>query len=392
MEWLLLALLAPLVLAPVVLMCGFAGCSSFGEGETPSTPSPTSLIAERTGDRKITLRWTHPDATAKFRLSRGASSGGVASVPALQDVTGTQADDIDLPEGTTFFYQIVATDTTGTVISPTFTSAEASATTRPTAPSDLVATPSLSAVSLTWKNNSAKATRFLLERPGAKFEITQSGGAAPVHTDTTITPGTTYEYSLRAFVEGMNKGVPERVVSEPEVKATTTTLSFKPVFPPTGGTPVALTTDQATPGFCFVQRIGTDRLGNSGNQVRVTIRGAVTGPLILSAITISHAVPTGEAWDSTAPVVVLGANVTVPAGVPVTLPPVAFALDKTKPLLIAFDVSPTPGQGNVRYGPLVDAQTKMYVKPATQQAKDANRTSDFQPSNNLYLIEKIEAA
>ncbi|RBP45378.1 hypothetical protein DES53_103376 [Roseimicrobium gellanilyticum] len=392
MEWLLLALLAPLVLVPVVLMCGFAGCGSFGAGEAPTTPPPTSLIAERTGDRKITLRWTHPEATAKFRISRGESSGSVAPVPALQDIAGTQADDIDLPEGTTFFYQLIATDVTGTVLSAAFTSAEASATTRPAAPSDLVATPGLNSSNLTWKNNSNKATRFTLERAGANFEITQSGGAPPAHQDTTTTPGTTYEYRLRAFVDGVNKGVPERVVSVPDVKVTVTTLSFKPVFPPPTGMPVPLTTDQAAPGFCFVQRIGTDRLANSGTQVRVTIRGAVTGPLILSAITISHAVPSGEAWDSAAPLVLLGTNVTVPAGVSVTLPPAAFALDKTKPLLIAFDVSSTMGQGNVRYGPLVDAQTKMYVKAATQQAQTANRASDFQPSNNFYLIEKIEAA
>lgn len=390
MEWLLLALLAPLVLVPVVLMCGFAGCGSFLPEPGTAPFPPTSLIAERTGERTITLRWTHGDATAKFNISRGESSGSLTPVPALQGVTGTQVDDVNLPEGTTFFYSIATVDPNGA--SDPFTSAEASATTRPAAPTGLVATPTLNSISLTWKNESTKATRFMLERPGASYEVVQGGSTTVTHPDTATASGVTYEYSLRSFVNGVNKGVAERVTSTPDVKVTASTLTFKPVYPPTGGTPVPLVTDQAVPGFCFVVRIGTDRLENSGSIVRLTIRGSVTGPLVLSSVTISHAVPAGEAWDSLGIPTLVGTNVTVAAATPLVLDPVAFALDKTKPLLVAFDVSPTPGQGNVRFGPLVDAQTKTYFKAATQAAQVANRASDFQPSNNVYLIEKIEAA
>jgi hypothetical protein len=390
MEWLLLALLAPLVLVPVVLMCGFAGCGSFLAAPVTAPSPPSSLVAERTGERTITLRWTHTDATAKFNISRGESSGSLTPVPALQNVTGTQVDDTNLPEGTTFFYSIATTDLNGT--SDAFTSSEASATTRPSAPTGLVANPTLNSISLTWKNESIKATRFMLERPGAGYEVAQGVSTTVTYADTATAPGVSYEYSLRSFVNGVNKGVAERVTSAPDVKVTASTLAFKPVYPPTTGTPVPLVTDQAVPGFCFVVRIGTDRLENSGSIVRLTIRGGVSGPLVLSAVTISHAVPAGEAWDSSGAPTLLGTNVTVAAATPLVLDPVSFALDKTKPLLVAFDISPTPGQGNVRYGALVDAQTKTYFKGATQAAQTANRASDFQPSNNVYLIEKIEAA
>lgn len=255
MEWLLLALLAPLVVAPVVLLCGFAGCGSFLPEPVSAPSPPTSLIADRTGDRTITLRWTHSDATAKFNIARGESSGSLTPVPALQGVTGTQVDDVNLPEGTTFFYSIAAVDLNGT--SDAFTSSEASATTRPAAPTGLVATPALNSIALAWKNESTKATRFTLERPGASYEVAQGGSTTVTHTDAATASGVTYEYSLRSFVNGVNKGVAERVTSSPDVKVTASTLSFKPVYPPTTGTRCRLSRIKLRPAFvlwCVLER------------------------------------------------------------------------------------------------------------------------------------------
>jgi hypothetical protein len=80
------------------------------------------------------------------------------------------------------------------------------------------------------------------------------------------------------------------------------------------------------------------------------------------------------------------------------LPAVNYSLDRTKDLLIAFDISATAGQGNVRSVLLPGTGTEHYFRAATQQASVPDRSpSPVLPPpgfttgpDRLYLIEKIE--
>jgi hypothetical protein len=87
-----------------------------------------------------------------------------------------------------------------------------------------------------------------------------------------------------------------------------------------------------------------------------------------------------------------------------TLGPIDYSLDMTQDLLVAFDISITPGQGNVRYGLLPGTGTESYLKAppapgvATEQAKKPNRSPApglplpgyTTGPDQFYLVEKIE--
>ncbi len=62
MEWIILVVLVPAVIVPIVLLFGFAGCSSFGT-ETAPPPSPPAgpfeLVAKAVSETQIDLAWKH---------------------------------------------------------------------------------------------------------------------------------------------------------------------------------------------------------------------------------------------------------------------------------------------------------------------------------------------
>ncbi len=145
------------------------------------------------------------------------------------------------------------------------------------------------------------------------MEVAQGVTTTVTYADTATAPGVSYEYSLRSFVNGVNKGVAERVTSAPDVKVTASTLHFKSGVSSTTGTPVPLVTDQAVPGLCFVVRIGTDRLENSGSIVKADNTVVESRDHWCFLQSPFHAVPAGEAWDSSGAPTLLGTNVTWPA-------------------------------------------------------------------------------
>ena len=61
MEWFVLIFLVPLVLVPIVLLCGFAGCGidtvASGTGPAPGVEAPSDLHAKATGVDTIELTW-----------------------------------------------------------------------------------------------------------------------------------------------------------------------------------------------------------------------------------------------------------------------------------------------------------------------------------------------
>ena len=71
MEWILLVGLLPLIIVPIVLLCGFAGCGIDVVGSGVVLP-PKNLTATAVGTDKINLSWT-PDpgsAAPEFVIER----------------------------------------------------------------------------------------------------------------------------------------------------------------------------------------------------------------------------------------------------------------------------------------------------------------------------------
>jgi hypothetical protein len=81
---------------------------------------------------------------------------------------------------------------------------------------------------------------------------------------------------------------------------------------------------------------------------------------------------------------------TIAAGATTTVGPVSYTLDPTQPLLVAFDISATAGEGNLRFGTLPGTNSFSSTSP-TAAAALPDRPTGFQSAPNLHsLIEIIQ--
>lgn len=409
MDWLILILGVPAILIPLVLLFGFAGCALAspctddsdcpagtrcvdgacveGQLNAPPPSAPQNLVAIALDDRSVSLTWTNTDpAATDFRIERAPEDGEFAAIPAPADLSPAGATDASgLQEGVTYIYRVRAR-LEGEVSEPSETS---SATVFPAAPVNLVATPAgIDRIDLSWNNASATATEFSLEHrvPGGAFaEIFRGAG-------TTVPDprgeGTRHEYRVFAIVvDGFQNDVPQEVKSAPSATVSASTLAFTAAFTAPPGT---LTTDQTgLEGLCVVQRLSRTLLAAGGTQVRMLLRGSTTGSLTLDRLTISQPSATGDPYDAAPDLTDLASGLTIPPNTAVTVGPVNYTLDPTQDLLIAFDISNTPGEGNPRFGPLTGSD--IFARPATAEAGVQDRTTAYAVApNDIYLIETIE--
>ena len=265
----------------------------------------------------------------------------------------------------------------------------------PNVPTNLMATTmSASSIFLSWSHeDDASDVSFEIERYRGDALTPE---AVPVTTSTTYTDGglsplQRYRYKVRA-VRAMES-------SEPSNEASATTL-------PLLSFSATLTTDQTgLAGFCIVQRI-EPALAFGGNRVIIKIRGSTTGNLVIDRVFISQVAGTGNPYDSSAAdLTLVASNVSIAATTSaitsVALPEVQYALDRTRPLLVIFDINAAAGNGNVRYRTAVPStEAIMYFRSATAEAGTPDRlpsaanpgASPYIVSNSIYLIETIEVA
>jgi hypothetical protein len=414
-----------------VLLFGFAGCTPAAEAciddsecpaglvcfqnacvsadTTPPPPSPPdSLTANARDDHRVSLRWTEADpaiADISFEIERTPEAGEpgeavVFPVTANLSPTGAASEtasvtddtsDLQEHEGVTFIYRVRAV--LGDQHSDFSPSDGISATVLPAAP-NLVATPvRVNQIDLSW-DASAHATEYSLERRdsgGAFGEIFR--GANPTYSDPNCVEGTQYDYRVFAIVAADHGGVENNQrqdVSSAASAIASATIAFTAAFTAPPGT---LINEVADVGFCVVQRLSQTLLtAGCTHQVRITLRGPLTGSLTLDRVFISQAAATGDPYDPAPDLkeVTSGVPVLIPLDTPVTVGPVTYVLDRTKDLLVAFDISNTPGEGNLRFGTLTGAD--VFSRAATAEAGVPDRTANYPGSapGNLYLIEKIE--
>ena len=414
MDWLILIVAVPATIVPIVLLFGFSGCGlsaaptcsgdeqcDFGEScddntcyadpERPSQPVDLSATAE--DDHSVLLKWTNTEPAATgFKLERSVENGPWGEVtdttPSPVDPAGTRDDSADLKEGVTYFYQVSAC--IGACVAPTSSQPSdiSSATVLPATPTNLtVNVVNANEIDLSWANASTEATEFSL--------VEQALGEIYRGTDITyahMNPGAgVHNYQVSAIVlNGFEDNAKQDVFSDPS--DVVTAVISAPVTPAFTAPPGTLTTDQSgVEGFCIVQRLGSSLLLQGGTTVGITLRGSTTGSLTLDRVTISQVAASGDPYDSAADLMTVATAVTLAPNTPQTIGPVGYVLDATKDLLIAFDVSATPGQGNLRYGALAGADS--YAHGAASEASVLDRTQGYGPANgNLYLIEQIDVA
>jgi hypothetical protein len=262
MDWLILILLVPAIIVPIVLLWGFAGCGEFGTAAPDKTPAPTNLKATAKGTNLITLEWQNNAAeTAKFKVTRVEEGSSPPPPKVYDNLAGKTFDDtMDVKEGTTYFYEVNAGSPSGYDSDP---SNQSAATAFPAVPSDVKATPEdVNRIGLSWKNNSAKATRFIVRGesiPVGSVTETEVPEGAALPFPVTVPEGTTHKFEVLAFVkDGFQENLPQpKVKSLPSAPITAKPLAFK----------ATLTTDQPNrQGRCLVQRISKGLLKNKALQ------------------------------------------------------------------------------------------------------------------------------
>jgi fibronectin type 3 domain-containing protein len=183
-----------------------------GSGSAVAPSAPQSLAATG-GDGSVSLTWSPPASNggatvSSYNIYRSTSPGGEGSTPLRTGVTTTSFTDTGVTNGTTYYYTVAAVNSAGT--SPQ--SSEASATpaavaaTAPTAPRSLTATAGNGSVSLSWSvpssNGGSPITGYNVYRsttPGGEGSTPlKTNVSGTSFTDTAVTNGTTYYYTVAA--------------------------------------------------------------------------------------------------------------------------------------------------------------------------------------------------
>ena len=227
-----------------------------GQSQNPP-PAPTGLSAAA-GNSTVSLSWTGSSGATSYNVYRGTSSGGESGTPIATGLTGTSYTDSSVTNGSTYFYKVAAVNAAGT----SGQSNEASATPEPSippAPATLLATPGNATVTLNWTASSG-ATSYSV------FRGTSSGGEGSTaigtstgtsYTDSSVTNGTTYFYTVKAVNTAGTSG------SSIEASAT-----------PSAGAPPAPTNLAATGGNATVSLTWSTSSGATSYSV---FRGTSSG-------------------------------------------------------------------------------------------------------------------
>jgi aryl-phospho-beta-D-glucosidase BglC (GH1 family) len=73
----------------------------------------TGLVAKAAGTGQVSLSWDTVAGATSYRLYRAAQSGDEPSIASVTDITGTSYNDTGLNDGTTYYYQVVAVNASG---------------------------------------------------------------------------------------------------------------------------------------------------------------------------------------------------------------------------------------------------------------------------------------
>jgi endo-1,4-beta-xylanase len=181
-----------------------------GGGDTQPPTAPSGLTVAGTTSSAIALAWTASTdnvGVTGYQILRapGASGGTFAQVGTS---TTTTFSNTGLPTGTTFRYQVRATDAAGNVsaVSNTVTAMTLGGggdTQPPTAPTNLAATTTSTSASLTWtaSTDNVGVTGYqILRASGASGGTFSQVGTSTTtsFTNSGLTPSTAYRFQVRA--------------------------------------------------------------------------------------------------------------------------------------------------------------------------------------------------
>jgi len=187
-----------------------------GSGATaPSTPSNLTATA---GNTIVALSWTASSGTAPITYSvyRGTAAGQESTTAIASGISGTSYTNTGVSNNTKYYYTVKAVNSKGTSAA----SNEASATpvgSAPAAPTNLTATAGNAQIALSW-TGSTGATSYNIYRgttAGGESATAVGTSTSASFTNTGLTNGTTYYYTVKAVNANGNSGASNEAHAAP---------------------------------------------------------------------------------------------------------------------------------------------------------------------------------
>lgn len=170
--------------------------------------APLGLTATAVSASRIDLSWSDVAGETSYKIDRSADGVNWSQVTTTaQNVTTYQ--DLGLIASTSYSYRVRATNAGGdSDYSNLAVTTTLAAPTPPAAPSGLTAAATSQQVTLSWIDNSANETGFVIERASSNGSGTYSiiatvGANMTSFVDNSVAPGKTYTYRIRAVNNGV---------------------------------------------------------------------------------------------------------------------------------------------------------------------------------------------
>jgi fibronectin type 3 domain-containing protein len=165
----------------------------------PATPTGVTATA---GVSKVSLAWTASSGATSYNVYRSTTSGGEGTTAYASGITTASYTDSSATAGTTYYYKVAAVNSAGTSAQSSEVSATpTSGVTVPAAPTGVTATAGVSQVALGWTASSGATSYNVYRSTSSGGEGTTayvSGLTGTSYTDTGVTAGTTYYYTVAA--------------------------------------------------------------------------------------------------------------------------------------------------------------------------------------------------
>ena len=186
---------------------GFSNCATATTGFAGTPTSPTNLVAASTSANSVKLTWKDnsiDETSLKIYRKDGANAWALlTAINSPNAVSYTDNTASGSTSTTTYSYYLSACNANGC-------SPSTSVAIVPFKPTNLQAVAGLGRVDLSWMDNSANETTFRVWRRDGNCAsanlwnlVGDAGANATAFSDTTVTAGTTYSYSVTAMTQSM---------------------------------------------------------------------------------------------------------------------------------------------------------------------------------------------
>lgn len=148
-------------------------------------------------------------------------------------------------------------------------------------------------------------------------------------------------------------------------------------------------------GYTIIARFGAAALSTSGSVIRLRFVPVTSGNNVtIGACYVGHAAGAGDAYDFDGTQVAVtvsgsGSFALTAGGSAVTSDNITYALDETKDLLIAMNMSAT---ADLRRNTSTGSNYNMYFKAASADASTTNKSGYTPAANQSYVVDQIEVA